>query len=124
MEKPLRNKPTFDADVFHTRTEHWPRGARVLIEWSTMTGPNCYVYPAGERAKGIKLTNDVGAVASDERWADFLEFEFIPPVADALSRDGFRPEVICVDLRPLRVQRARRREIEAAGHAKSGSTGH
>ncbi len=122
MEKALRNTPTFDEKAFRDRVRAWKRsggGQRVVIEWSTGTGPNVFVCPAGDRAAGVRLIDDVEITTNDERWADFLEFEYVPRVAEALRREDFLPDVICVDLRPLVVQRARRRQIEAAAKAKA-----
>lgn len=124
MEKPLQNTPAFDAARFQEQTQGWPRGHRTILEWSTGAGAHCFVYPAGDRAAGILLTHAVEAATHDERWADFLEFEFIPKVVQALQESGLTPEVVCVDLRPLVVQRARRRTIEAAARAKAGAAAH
>ena len=127
MEKPLKNVPVFNESEFRERARTaWTktgaeRGQRVVVEWSTGNGPNCYVYPAGDRMAGILLTEGVLPVTNDERWADFLEFDFVPRVTQALEEEGYRPDVICVDLSPLRTQRARRRAIEAAAKAKSGA---
>lgn len=127
MEKPLKNTPVFQEKEFRTRIGGWKQGEpgrRVIVEWSTGTGPNVFVYPAGERAFGIRLIDGVEAAANDERWADFIEFQFLPPVIAVLESENFRPEMICVDLSPLIVQRARRRQIEAAARAKSGVAAH
>jgi hypothetical protein len=126
MHKPLQGTPDFNEAAFRNRTGNWlvaqstTPNQRVVIEWSTNEGPSVYVYPAGDRASGFNVTQNVKGTSSDERWADFLEFEFIPKVVRALEADGYKPDVICVDLRPRQVQRARRREIEAAAKAKSG----
>ncbi len=125
MEKPLKNVPVFDETRFLDRVRaSWTeaeRGQRVIIEWSTGNGPNCFVYPAGRRAVGILMTEGVLPVTNDERWADFLEFDFVPKIVQTLEREGYRPDIICVDLSPMRTQRARRRAIEAAAKAKSGA---
>jgi hypothetical protein len=126
MLKPLRNTPEFDETSFRKQVQAWKRaglqdGGRVVVEWSTGAGPHCYAFPAGNRASGVLLTDAVQGMAHDERWADFLEFEFVPRVVEALRQEATTPQVICVDLRPLRVQRARRREIEAAARAKTSS---
>lgn len=127
MHKPLANLPVFNAADFRTRTAAWkglptaPGQDRVVIEWSTGTGPRCFAYPAADRARGVNLLEGAVQTQSDERWADFLEYELVPKIVAAVeSEGGHRPQVICVDLRPLQVQRARRRTIEAAAKAKSG----
>jgi hypothetical protein len=123
MEKPLRNTPNFDEKAFRDQVQAWKRsgaGQRVIVEWSTGTGPSVFVYPAGNRAAGVRMIEDVEITTSDERWADFLEFEYVPKIAQALRQEDLGPDVICVDLRPLVVQRARRRQIEAAAKAKTG----
>ena len=124
MEKPLKNTPVFDDGEFRPRSREWPARSRIIIEWSTGTGPHCYVYPAGNRSAGVVMTRNTGETGNDERWADFLEFELVPRIVESLERDDFRPDVICVDLRPLQVQRARRRQIEAAARAKAGAGAH
>ena len=127
MQKALKNTPEFDAQAFRSHLDAWKStGAsrRVIVEWSTGAGPNVFAYPAGNRAGGVRLVGGGDATGSDERWADFLEFEYLPPVAETLGRDGFAPEILCVDLRPLVVQRARRRQIDAAARAKAGAPTH
>jgi hypothetical protein len=127
MQKSLKNTPVFDAEALRRQTEGWKSGGtpqRVFVEWSTSGGPNVFVYPMGDRARGVRLVEGGEATGNDERWADFLEFEYLPPVIEALERDGFVPDVRCVDLRPLVVQRARRRQIEAAARAKGGGAAH
>jgi hypothetical protein len=132
MHRPLRNLPTFDPAEFRRDTnQKWgslglPAGQRVIIEWLTgeNTGPHVYVFPAGNRTAGITTLQRYSFGSVDERWADFLEFEYIPQVARELEAQGYRPDVICADLRPVQVQRARRRQIEAAASAKSGRPVH
>ena len=129
MHKALHNLPVFDRDAFTSTTESWkkalkgagPGGNRVVVEWSTSRGPSCFVYPAGKRSAGVNLTASVPHTQSDERWADFLEHEFIPPVVAALQDEGFPTiQVNCVDLRPVQTMRARRRVIEAVAEARTG----
>ncbi len=126
MHKPLQGTPPFNEIEFRNRAGNWlmaqstTPNQRVVVEWSTMHGPSVYVYPPGDRVAGFNVTEEVKGTSSDERWADFLEYEFVPKVVRALEADGYKPQVVCVDLRPLQVQRARRREIEAAGKAKAG----
>ena len=129
MQKALKNTPTFDPETLRGSLDAWKStgGAnasrRAVVEWSTFAGPNVFVYPAGSRAQGVRLVDGGDATGNDERWADFIEFEYLPPVVEALRQGGFTPDVLCVDLRPLVVQRARRRQIEAAARAKAGATG-
>lgn len=126
MQKPLGGTPTFDPADFRQKTRRWPgasdtaTGQRIVVEWSVMHGPDCFVYPAGDRGAGFNLLDHMAPAGSDERWADYLDFEYVPQIVNALENDGYRPQVICVDLRPLQVQRARRRAIDAAAKAKSG----
>lgn len=132
MLKALKNTPTFDPEALRGPSDAWKSTAggsggaprRVFVEWSTSAGPNVFVYPAGSRAQGVRLVDGGDATGNDERWADYIEFEYLPPVVEALTREGFIPDVRCVDLRPLVVQRARRRQIEAAARAKSGTATH
>ncbi len=129
MLKPLTGLPTLDADDLRSKASAWksiqgpPGSDRVVIEWSVMRGPNVFVYPAAKRGAGFELVTKASST-SDERWADFLEEEFVPQVARALEQGGHRAQVICVDLRPLQIQRARRRTIEAAARVKSGHPVH
>ena len=126
MLKPLQNLPAVDPKAFHEQVvgawNDLEPGHRVVIEWLTgeNTGPHVFVYPAGDRAAGTQMLQRLSFGSVDERWADFLEFEYIPQLVKALQNEGFRPQVICADLRPLQVQRARRRQIEAAASAKTG----
>ena len=129
MHKPLTNLPVFDEADFRAKTADWQShksrlGFRVCVEWNTVSsaGPQVYVYPAGERAKGFPAFERLSFDALDERWADFLELTYIPQLVAALEADGYPVDVMCVDLRPLQVQRARRRAIEAASHAKTASS--
>jgi len=132
MHKALKDLPVFDPATFRGRTADWKKivqgapagGHRVVIEWGVMRGPNCFVYPATRRGLGINLMANVAHAESDERWADYLEFEYVPQVVKALLDDGMNPQVICVDLRPIQIQRERRRAIEAAARAKSGVAAH
>jgi hypothetical protein len=129
MHKALQNLPVFDPEGFRTQTAGWkeivraagPGGGRIVVEWGVGRGPNVFVYPATKRAAGIHLVSAASNGQSDERWADFLEFEYLPKVVDALKTDGHNPQVNCVDLRPLQVQRARRRTIEANAREKTGA---
>ena len=130
MHKTLSDLPVFDADRFTAKTADWkkivarakPGGGRILVEWSVGRGPNCFIYPACDRASGISLTQDTPHTQSDERWADFLEDEFLPKVVAALKAEGFAPTVVCADLRPVQVMRARRRALETAARLKTGAS--
>lgn len=132
MHKSLTNLPVFDAAAFSKQSLGWkklmaggtPGSDRVVVEWSVGRGPSCFVYPAGKRDLGVNLTANTTHTQSDERWADFLEFEFVPQVVAELEREKYRPQVICADLRPVQIQRARRRTLEAAARAKTGDTVH
>jgi hypothetical protein len=126
MQKALKDTPTFDPETLRGPLDAWKSSGapRVFVEWSTFAGPNVFVYPAGDRGRGVRLVDGGDATGNDERWADFLEFEYLPPVTEELERAGFTPDVRCVDLRPLVVQRARRRQIEAAARAKAGTAAH
>jgi|GEM_PF-654830 hypothetical protein len=126
MQKALRNQPTFEPGRFSERVAPWkslsggPGSNRVVVEWSVGKGPSVFVYPAARRAEGFDLLEGLGAHQSDERWADFLEFEYVPQVVEALKSGGHNPQVICVDLRPVQTMRARRRALEAAAREKAG----
>lgn len=132
MHASLNNLPVFDSATFKADIAPWkkivagakPGGDRILVEWGVSRGPNCFVYPAGTRASGISLTKNTPHIHSDERWADFLEDEFIPHVVRALNEDGFKPTVVCADLRPVQVMRARRRATEALARVKTGLLPH
>jgi len=129
MLKALHDVPVFEERSFRRRIGNWkpllaaagPGADRIVIEWSVVRGPSCFVFPAADRTKGINLTQNFAGTQSDERWADFLEYTFVPQVVHALQAEGIRVQVNCVDLRPVQTQRARRRVIAAAAHAKSGN---
>ncbi|GAB4453355.1 MAG: hypothetical protein OHK0029_06000 [Armatimonadaceae bacterium] len=128
MQKPLENLPALNITRFEEALTGWkpvirdakPGMDRIVIEWDVIQGPRCLVFPAGHRGQGVDLCDDGIKRTSDERWADFLEFRFVPMVEEKVKEAGLRPQVICVDLRPIQVQRQRRRLLEAAAHAKSG----
>jgi len=129
MLKALHDVPSFDERAFRRRVGNWkpllaaagPGADRVVVEWGVVRGPNCFVFPASDRAKGINLTQGFVGTQSDERWADFLEYTFVPQVVQALQAEGIRVHANCVDLRPVQTQRARRRVIDAAAKARSGA---
>lgn len=129
MLKPLANLPVLDSAELRQTAGEWkglpgpPGSDRLVVEWGVMRGPNVFVFPAAKRSAGVHLVQRASST-SDERWADHLEFTFVPQVVAALEADGHRVQVNCVDLRPLQIQRARRRTIEAAAHARTGHTPH
>ncbi|HVK02791.1 MAG TPA: hypothetical protein VM490_04920 [Armatimonadaceae bacterium] len=126
MQKALDNLPVFTAGPFTEKVAPWKdlRGApgsnRVVVEWSIALGPKVFVYPAADRAAGYHLVTDLDVARNDERWADYLEFEYVPQVVEALKAAGHIPQVICVDLRPMQTMRARRRALEAVARGRSG----
>lgn len=132
MHTALKNSPVFDASDFRGRTADWkkmldaaPIGQkRVVVEWGVGKGPNCFVYPAPRRALGVHLAQGGTQSGSDERWADFLEFEFVPQIVAMLGEDGLNPQLVCVDQRPIQIMRQRRREQEAFAHARAGDAAH
>jgi hypothetical protein len=124
MEKPLQNLPAFDRAAFEKLTSGWkgmssgPGSERVVIEWLTQTGPRCFVYPAAKRVAGDNLLASIGANDTGERYADWLEFDYVPQVVEAARALGLNPQVICADLRPVQIQRARRRALASSALAK------
>ncbi len=124
MEKRLQNLPRFDRGAFEKLTSGWrdlssgPGSDRTVIEWSVMTGARCFVYPAAKRAAGENLLANLGANDTNEKYADWLEFDYVPQVVDAVKALGLNPQVICADLRPVQIQRARRRALAASALAK------
>ncbi len=129
MEKRLQNLPRFDPDAFEKLAKDWhglsgvPGSDRAVIEWSIGTGARCFVYPAAKRAAGENLLASLDANDTDERYADWLEFDFVPRVVNAASRMGLHPQVICADLRPVQIQRARRRALASSALAKVATGG-
>ncbi|MBC8102281.1 MAG: hypothetical protein H7Z41_06815 [Cytophagales bacterium] len=129
MHKALSNLPVLDTAGLRQKTGAWasllaagPGLNRVVVEWSVSKGPNCFVYPAGDRAQGFDATSGVVSTQSDERYADFLEFDFVPQVVATLRSENVPVQVNCVDLRPIQTQRARRRVLEAAAKVKTGDS--
>jgi hypothetical protein len=122
MQKALANKPTIDTHAVVKAVGHWkllptgPGQDRTVIEWGVGKGPNVYVFPAASRAEGLNLVQ-IKTSGSDERWADFLEHEFVPELEQLLSGLGLSPQVICVDQRPILIMRERRRALEVTMHA-------
>ena len=120
MHKALDNKPTLDAHLTQNlvkASREWkllPTGPgldRTVIEWGTGKGPNVYVFPAADRTAGLSVVQ-IKTSGSDERWADCLEFEFVPELTQFLAGLGLKPQVICVDQRPILIMRERRRSLE------------
>jgi hypothetical protein len=132
MHKALSNLPTLDSVRLAAETSDWkklianakPGGDRIVVEWGVSRGPMCFVYPVANRAKGIDMARSASHAQSDERWADFLEFDFLPQVERSLEGLGFRVTIICADLRPIQIMRERRRVIEATAHAKTSASDH
>ncbi len=124
MEKRLQNLPAFDRAAFEKLAGGWkgmssgPGSERCVIEWSINTGARCFVYPAAKRAAGDNILANLGANDTDERYADWLEFDYVPHVVDAAKSLGLNPQVICADLRPIQIQRARRRALASSALAK------
>jgi hypothetical protein len=121
MQKALTNKPVFDKRELLLTARAWkdlpvaPGQNRTVVEWGVGRGPSVYVYPAAKRTAGVSVAQ-LATSGSDERWADFLEYEFVPEVVEALSEAGHTPHVLCVDQRPILIQRERRRAMEARSH--------
>lgn len=130
MHKALTNKPIFDAEKILWQIREWkslpaPTGMdRIVVEWCITYGPKVFLYPAVKRLIGFDLCAGSGDGASDERWADYLEFEYVPQVAQALQKAGYRVQVICADQRPIQSMRQRRREQEATAAARGAHHGH
>jgi hypothetical protein len=129
MHKALHDLPNLETKTLLQKAAGWkpllasgPGLNRIVVEWSVGRGPNCFAYPAADRSQGINLTSGVTSTQSDERYADFLEFDFVPKVVAALQETGTPVQVNCVDLKPIQTQRTRRRAIEAAGREKLGDT--
>ncbi|MES2460862.1 MAG: hypothetical protein V4671_09775 [Armatimonadota bacterium] len=129
MHKALHHLPELDAKALNAKAASWqpllssgPGLNRVVVEWSVGKGPSCYVYPAADRSQGVNLAAGIVGTQSDERYADFLEYDFVPKVVSVLEQAEVPVQVRCVDLRPVQTQRARRRVIEAASKAKLGDS--
>jgi hypothetical protein len=129
MHKALHHLPVVDVEALRNKAASWqslltsgPGLNRVIVEWSVGKGPSCFVYPAADRSQGISLTAGIVGTQSDERYADYLEYEFVPKVVSTLEQAGVPVQVNCVDLRPVQTQRARRRVLEAAAKVKVGDS--
>ena len=122
MERKILQEPVFDMDTLRQKADAWKNagGKRVLIEWSTGTGPTVFYFPEGERSFGVKWTAAVRTDSYNELYADFLEHKLIPQVIEGIRARGLETVVRCVDLQPLQVQRQRRRQIERAEASVGG----
>jgi hypothetical protein len=135
MHKALTNLPVLDETAFAAKIEGWKRTiqtakpgyGKVVVEWNVAKGPTCLVFPMGLRHLAVNLSENANrgqGGQSDERWADFLEFEFVPKVVTALQTAGVAYQVICTDQRPIQVMRQKRRALEHAAAEKSGISAH
>lgn len=132
MLKPLAPLPGFDEAALLAKAEGWksvlksakPGYGKIVVEWNVTQGPNCLVFPMGLRHLGADLIADGANRTSDERWADYLEYEFVPKVTAALQTAGVPFIVTCTDQRPVQVMRERRRAIAKAAEAKTGHAAH
>lgn len=124
MHKALTNKPVLEVEKLLWRVREWktlpapPGMDRFVVEWCVTYGPKVYLYPAAKRLIGFNLCEGFGDGTSDERWADFLEFEYVPQVVKALEGAGYRVQVICADQRPIQSMRQRRRETAKLSAAR------
>ena len=128
MERKLHEEPHFDMETLAGKCRAWKESGatKVIVEWSTGTGPNVFYFPAGERGQGVKWTIAVETYNYNEMYADFVEHTLIPRLKDAIAENGLGLTVMCVDLQPLQIQRQRRRQIERAQTAATGdhASGH
>jgi hypothetical protein len=132
MHKPLAPLPVFEEAALVAKADGWksalksakPGHGKIVVEWTIMHGPSCLVFPMGLRHLAVDLTDDGQSRKNDERWADFLEFTFVPQVTAALEKAGLPYMVICTDQRPIQVMRERRRAIAKAAEAKTGVAAH
>ena len=130
MHKALGNKPVFDTQKSLGQMQEWkalpapPGMDRIVVEWCITYGPKVFVYPAVKRIVGFDTCEGYGDGTSDERWADFLESEYIPQVVSALEGAGYRVQTVCADQRPIQTMRQRRREIEKLAASRGAHHGH
>ena len=122
MDRKLHSEPVFDISTLREKADAWKKGgaSRVIVEWSTGTGPTIYYFPDGDRRLGVKWTVAVETYNYNEVYADYLEYKLVPQLLEAFQARGLMVAVICVDQQPLLVQRMRRRSIErieTAAHA-------
>lgn len=123
MERTLHEEPQFDMETLREKCAAWKThgASKVILEWSTGTGPNVFYYPGGERGQGIKWTVAVETYNYNEIYADFIEHTLLPRLRKAVIEAGLAEVVMCVDLQPLQIQRQRRRQIERAQTAATGA---
>lgn len=122
MERKIHQEPTFDMETLRQKADAWKNAGakRVLVEWSTGTGPTVFYFPEGERHFGVKWTAAVRTDSYNELYADFIEHKLVPQVVEVIHSRGLATAVRCVDLQPLQVQRQRRRQIERAEASVAG----
>jgi len=123
MERKLHEEPAFDLETLRNKCDLWKShgAARVVIEWSTGTGPTLFYYPAGERRNGVKWTVAVETYNYNEIYADFIEHTLVPRLSEVIQERGLTETVLGVDLQPLQIQRQRRRQIERAQSSVTGA---
>lgn len=123
MERKLHQEPQFDMETLRAKCDAWKAhdASKVIIEWSTGTGPTLFYYPAGERSQGVKWTAAVETYNYNEVYADFVEHKLIPQLRELIQECGLAATVLCVDLQPLQIQRQRRRQIERTQAATAGA---
>ncbi len=128
MERKLHEEPHFDLETLGEKCRAWKAhgASKVILEWSTGTGPNVFYFPAGERGLGVKWTVAVETYNYNEMYADFVEHTLLPRLRDGAAESGLAVTVMCVDLQPLQIQRQRRRQIERSQTAATGdhASGH
>jgi len=119
MERKIQQEPVFDIETLRAKADGWAKrdAARVVVEWSTNTGPTVFYYPEGERSYGVKWTVAVETYNYNELYADYLEYKLVPTLVEAFKARGLAVAVRCVDQQPLLVQRLRRRALERQQHA-------
>ena len=123
MERKLHEEPAFDLETLRNKCDLWKfhGAAKVVIEWSTGTGPTVFYYPAGERRNGVKWTVAVETYNYNEIYADFIEHTLVPRLSEVIHARGLTETVLSVDLQPLQIQRQRRRQIERAQASVTGA---
>ena len=122
MERTLHQEPQFDTEMLRRKCDAWKASGatKVIIEWSTGTGPTLFYYPAGERHLGVKWVAAVETYNYNEMYADFIEHTLMPRLREAIHARGLTEAVRSVDLQPLQIQRQRRHQIERAQTAVAG----
>ena len=130
MHKALTNKPVFDSEKTLWRMREWkslpaPVGMdRIVVEWCVTYGPKVFIYHPVKRILGFDTCEGYGDGTSDERWADLLEFEYVPQVVKALEGAGYRVQTICADQRPVQAMRQRRRDTEKLAASRGAHHAH